>query len=48
MKNIVGRDFLISYPKFRVKFIIHTDASKMQLGRVISLMGNPLLFTHAN
>ena len=44
MKNIVGRDVLLSYPNFGEKFIIHTDASKTQLGGVISKNGKPIAF----
>ena len=36
MKKIVGLDVLLSYPNFRKRFIIHTSASKTQLGGVIS------------
>ena len=35
-KKIVGQDLLISYPDFSEIFIIHTEARKMQPGRVIS------------
>ena len=28
MKKILGRDILLSYPKFNEIFIIHTDARK--------------------
>ena len=44
MKNIVGRGVLLSCPNFRIKFIIHTDASKTQLGGVISQNGKPIVF----
>ena len=44
MKNIVGRGVLLSCPNFRIKFIIHTDASKTQLGGVISQNGKPITF----
>ena len=43
MKNIVGRDVLLSYPNFSRKFTIHTNASKTQLGGVISKNGKPIL-----
>ena len=36
MKKLVGRDVLIYYPNSIERFIIHTDARKMQLGRVSS------------
>ena len=32
MKKIVGHDVLLSYPKSREEFVIHTYASKMQIG----------------
>ena len=48
MKNILGRDVLLSYPNFIEKFIIHTDASSMQLGGIISQNGKPIFFIHAN
>ena len=44
MKRIVGRDVLLSYPDFSKEFIIHTDASKYQLGAVISQGGKPIAF----
>ena len=36
MKKIIGRETLLAYPEFNQPFIIHTDASKTQLGAVIS------------
>ena len=44
MNKIVGRDVLLSYPKFSENFIIHTDDSKMQLGEVKSRKFNPIAF----
>ena len=44
MKKIVGRDFLLSYHNFSENFMIHTDASKTQLGGVISQNGKPIAF----
>ena len=35
---------LIAYPDFNKKFSIHTDASKTQLGAVISRDGRPIAF----
>ena len=32
----VSREILLSYPNFNVPCDIHTDASKLQLGSVIS------------
>ena len=44
MKKIVGRDVLLSYPDFSKEFVIHTDASKFQLGAVISQGSKPIAF----
>ena len=44
MKKIVGRDILLSYPKFSEKFIIHSDALKMKLGGIMSQNGKPITF----
>ena len=44
MKKIVGRGVIISYPNFRKTFIIDTDASKTQLGGVISQNGKSIAF----
>ena len=42
MKKIVGLDVLPSYPNFSEKFIIHTNASKTQLGGVIIQNSKPI------
>ena len=34
----------LSYPNFSEMFIIHTDASKIQLGRVIIVKWEPIVF----
>ena len=44
MKKIVGRDVLLSYPKFIEIFIIHTGARKTQLQGVMSQNGRPIAF----
>ena len=44
MKKIVGRDVLLYYPNFSEKLIIHIDASKMNLGGVMSQNGKPIAF----
>ena len=36
MKKTVGHEVLIYYPNLSKKFIINTDASNTQLGRIIS------------
>ena len=49
MKNMIGRDVLLSYPNFREKFIINTDASNMHLRGIMIQNGNPIpLFTQIN
>ena len=44
IKKVVGHEILLSYPTFSKKFIIHTNASKTQLGGVISRNGKPIIF----
>ena len=44
MRNIVGRDVLLSYPNFSKEFIIHTDASNTQRGGIMSQNGKPIDF----
>jgi hypothetical protein len=44
MKKVISREVLLSYPDFRSKFVIHTDASHYQLGAVISQHGKPIAF----
>lgn len=44
MKQIVSKETLLSYPNFRLPFDIYTDASKTQLGAVISQNNRPIAF----
>ena len=44
IKKLVIQDTLLAFPNFTVKFVIHTDASDMQLGAVISQNGRPIAF----
>ena len=44
MKHIMSREILLAYPDFNKPFIIHTDASKSQLGTVISQNSRPIAF----
>ena len=44
IKTIVGREVLLSYPDFSKPFHIHMDASKTQLGSVISQDKKPIAF----
>ena len=36
IKRVIGREELLDYPDFNAPFEIHTDASKLQIGGVIS------------
>jgi len=44
MKKILSRDVLLAYPDFNKPFVIHTDASKTQLGAVITQEGRPIAY----
>ena len=44
IKRIVSRETLLAYPNFNETFEIHTDASKQQLGAVISQNKQPIAF----
>ena len=44
IKCVIGREVLLAYPDFNATFEIHTDASKLQIGAVISQKGNPIVF----
>jgi len=39
-----SKSTLLAYPDFSKKFVIHTDASHMQLGAVILQDGKPIAF----
>ena len=43
IKREVGREVLLAYQDFNAPFEIHIDASKFQLGAVISQKGSQLL-----
>ena len=44
MKKILGKEVLLSYPNFNKRFVIYTDASKTQLGAVITQDDKPVAF----
>ena len=43
-KRIISKNAILAFPDFNKKFVIHTDASKYQLGGVITQDGKPLAF----
>ena len=44
MKKIIAKQILLAYPDFNQPFHVHTDASKLQLGAVISQHDKPIAF----
>jgi hypothetical protein len=44
MKQIMSKETLLSYPDFSQPFDLHTDASKSQLGAVLSQQDRPIAF----
>ena len=44
IKAIIACDVMLSYPCFSKEFVIHTDASDIQLGGVITQDSKPLAF----
>jgi len=42
--EVMRKEVLLAYPNFTKEFHIHTDASKTQLGAVISQEGKPIAF----
>ena len=44
IKRILSKEVLLSYPDFNLPFDIHTDASDVQLGAVISQNNHPIAF----
>ena len=44
IKRMIGREVLLAYPEFNAPFEIYTDASKLQIGAVISQKGKPIAF----
>ena len=44
IKRVIGREVLLAYPDFNAPFEINTDASKIQIGAVVSQKGKPISF----
>ena len=44
IKRVIGLEVFLAYPEFNAMFEIHTDASKLQIGAVMSQKGNPIAF----
>ena len=44
IKRVIGREVLLGYPDFNAPFEIHTDASKLEIGAVISQKYKPIAF----
>ena len=44
IKKVIARDVLLAYPNFSEEFIIYTDASKYQLGGIITQNNRPIAF----
>jgi hypothetical protein len=44
LKNSLAREVVLSYPDFSVPFEIYSDASKYQIGSVITQKDKPLGF----
>merc|ERR1711994_1048911 len=44
MKQIISQEVLLAYPDFNKTFDIHTDASDLQIGSVISQNNQPIAF----
>ena len=48
IKRVIRREKLMGYPDFNAMFEIHADASKLQIGAVISQKGKPIAFYSRN
>ena len=48
MKKYISRETLLVYPDFSKPFVIHMDASKIQLGAIISQDYKPIAFIVEN
>ena len=43
-KKILSKEAMLAFPDFTKEFVIYTDASKYQLGAVITQAGRPIAF----
>ena len=48
VKRVIGSEVFLAYPDFNAPFEIHSDASKLQIGALISKKGNPIAFYSRN
>ena len=48
IKSVIGCEVLLAYPDFNAPFEIHNDASKLQIGAVVSQKGKPIAFYSRN
>ena len=48
IKRVIGCEVLLAYPDFNAPFEIHTDASKLKIGAVISQKGKPVALCSRN
>ena len=44
IKRVIGSELCLAYADFNAPFEIHTDASKLKIGAVISPKGKPIVF----
>ena len=44
VKRIISKNAMLAFPDFTKKFVLYTDASKYQLGAVVTQEGKPLAF----
>ena len=44
IKTLMAQDTLLAYPKYGEPFDVHTDASNLQIGGVVSQNGRPIAF----
>ena len=44
MKRMMAKGALLAFPNFSKKFTLHTDASDLQVGGILSQEGKPIVF----